>query len=126
MEGETMTTEPRTIVLPDQREVVVIYGHHTHPNLEQPVDVTDIDPLPPPGTVVIGRLDQAPARLAENITACRIRASSIDHDGYLYEREYALPMSLDGLEWAANHLIAALVAAMLDTIPAHTMRGHTA
>ncbi|QGJ95862.1 hypothetical protein J1770_gp77 [Gordonia phage EMoore] len=117
-----MTTEPRTIVLHDQREVVVVYAHHTYPDRDAPIDVTDVDPLPKPGTVVVGRLDQAPAKLSERLTACRIKVSTVDRDGALYVREYALPMSLDGLDWAVTHLVAELTAAMLDMLPSRTLK----
>ena len=121
-----MTTEPRTIGLFDGREVVVIYGHHTHPEREAPIGLRDVDPLPPPGTVVVGRLDNAPALLARRLTACKLRVSVRDHADQLYMRDYALPMSLEQLDDAVGHLVAELVAAMLDVTPAHTVKEHTA
>ena len=61
-----MTTEPRTIGLFDGREITVMYGHHTHPDRDEPINVTDVDPQPPAGTIVVGRLDQAPAKLSDD------------------------------------------------------------
>lgn len=122
-----MTTEPRTIGLPDGREVVVIHAHYTYPEFDTPLGVLDLVPLPPPGTVVVGRLDNAPAQLADRITACKVRVTCRDHGGNLISpREYALPMSLDGLEWAIGHLTAALVAAVVDATPRHTVKEHSA
>lgn len=121
-----MTTEPRTIGLFDGREITVMYGHHTHPDRDEPINVTDVDPQPPAGTIVVGRLDQAPAKLSEHLTACRIKVSTSDRSGALYVREYALPMSLDGLEWAVSHLVAELTTVMLGLLPSHTVKEHSA
>ena len=123
-----MTTEPRTIGLFDGREVVVMYGHHTHPDRDEPITVDDIDPPPPPGTIVVGRLDNSPARLNARLTAARLRVSSRDHDGNLIgpAGEFALPMSLEQLDDAVAHLVAELVAEIVDTLPAHTVKGRRA